>query len=391
MIILVATALLAIDDVDQVEIDDLRCKSRTQELLQTHPEDFHLSRNEHKVFHAIQREDAAEIQKLGSAMQLLKGPALEGFTPLCFAAFLGSEAAVEALLAVGADPNERCSYKGIGLTALQAAASSGNPCVVRRLLIAGADPNLPNSHGGSPLSRAATVGWGDIVELLLAAGARIEIDAAGTSPVQQAAVLLERGAMEALLRAGADPNMRSRRSDETPLHEAISTNLEIDDPEPIRLMLEHGADACAITDEFRETPLHLAAKFTPQRHEQIITWLVEHGAPLDAEDHRGRTALALAIRKSARIRAVSPDHDPLLAFALLRHGADVRIADEDGVTPLHWAVKLGNADLIRAIVKAGGSHLAENKRGETPLDIVKEHDDPMKRLELRRALAGGGG
>jgi ankyrin repeat protein len=59
---------------------------------------------------------------------------------------------VKALLAKGADPNQREKHK----TALHYAASSGNPNVVIALLQKGANPNLRDFHGETPLHIAAS-------------------------------------------------------------------------------------------------------------------------------------------------------------------------------------------------------------------------------------------
>lgn len=396
------------DVIKSVTIYDARCAK----VVEEQPEEAHdpaailsLPAEAAPIFHAIRDDDVDRIRSIGLTRDRIprvgersSGRALSGLNPLAYAAQIGSDVSTDVLLELGADPNESCHRLvfplGIagaeGVTPLIIACSrwSANPCVVRRLLLAGADPNLLSGNGVAPLTAAAGSGYSDVVELLLAAGARIEVDGSGASPVHTAArASLHRGAMEALLEAGADPNRAHRDSLSTPLHDAIKFNPLAVDPTPIRVMLEHGADA-TVPAEFGKTPLHIAAEYLDNAGaESIIPWLLEHGAPLNAVDEDGRTALALALSE----RHAEHNPSPVAAFALLRHGADVRIADEDGMTPLHWAVELGDADLVRAIVKAGGSHLAENKRGETPLGIVKEHDDPMKRLELRRALAGGGG
>jgi ankyrin repeat protein len=65
----------------------------------------------------------------------------------------------------------------------------------------------------------------------------------------------------------------------------------------------------------------------------------------------------------------------------LKKGADVKAANKDGNTPLHWAVRYGQLDVVKYLVEEKGADVnAANKDGNTPLhwavrygkwDIVK--------------------
>lgn len=88
------------------------------------------------------------------------------------AAFRGELAAVERLLAAGADPNRR--DKGSGGTPLMAAAGLGHLEIVKRLLARGADVNARNKQGQSAAVMASWADHRDVLRALMKAGARPE-------------------------------------------------------------------------------------------------------------------------------------------------------------------------------------------------------------------------
>lgn len=71
---------------------------------------------------------------------------------------------MRALLEGGANPDGRANDDW---TALTVAAREGHPAVVEVLLKAGADVNMPEGGGNTPLFWAAWGGQLEIVELLL--------------------------------------------------------------------------------------------------------------------------------------------------------------------------------------------------------------------------------
>lgn len=82
--------------------------------------------------------------------------------------------------------------------------------------------------------------------------------------------------------------------------------------------------------------------------------------------------------------------------ALLRQGADVRAAQPDGMTALHWAARRGDVDTAKQLLAAGAAVSATNRYGVTPLSLAcQAGDGPMVDLLLDRgadpntALRGG--
>jgi ankyrin repeat protein len=89
-------------------------------------------------------------------------------------------AITEALLTAGADVHR---VDRTGRTALHAAAQADN-AAVGRLLTAGCDPNQRAFDGSTPLHDAARGPWLATIELLLAAGSRVDlVDGTGSSPL----------------------------------------------------------------------------------------------------------------------------------------------------------------------------------------------------------------
>jgi hypothetical protein len=128
-------------------------------------------------------------------------------TPPLFEAIAAKNVArVRALLEQGADVNVACDYgEGGGEFPLDAAFSAGSKESVLALLDAGA--RLRHLHTASPLERAIELGWEDVVDRLLQAGADVnEYGHAG--PVFLHAVRQPRlQLVQRLLAAGADPNV----------------------------------------------------------------------------------------------------------------------------------------------------------------------------------------
>jgi hypothetical protein len=127
-------------------------------------------------------------------------------TPLGLASERGDIPAVNVFLRDGHDPDAPGPH---GNRPLHYAAYEGHSKVVELLLAGGrSDPNARNNTGITPLHNAAQCGHLECIASLVAAGGDVNVvDVDSAAPLHNAP---ERRAMEALLRAGADPNARRR-------------------------------------------------------------------------------------------------------------------------------------------------------------------------------------
>jgi ankyrin repeat protein len=217
-----------------------------------------------------------------------------GCVPLARAARVGHIALIELFLSRGAAIDAR---NLTGTTALYGAAENERHGSVALLLAKGADPNLAGPSGVAPLAAAAFKGNGRVVDLLLARGADPNaVDATGKSAMTYAAARGFALIVRRLLAAGVDPR-RAYGNDLTALMWAAGH--------------EEGVGARAALD--------------------VVELLLEAGAPIDAADNRGRTALMMA--------AEIGDAD--VVEHLLGRGADPAIADKSGKRALDLAANDG--------------------------------------------------
>jgi ankyrin repeat protein len=77
-----------------------------------------------------------------------------------------------------------------------------------------------------------------------------------------------------------------------------------------------------------------------------------------------------------------------IAMTLIRGGADVNLADNDGISPLHVAVVCNMREIIEALCNANAELNPRNEEGETPLEwaIQFDHHEAEALLRARGAV-----
>lgn len=199
---------------------------------------------------------------------------------------------VELLVKNGIDPG---AVNHQGETPLMLAAQEGNGKVVKVLLENGADANfgVGEENVRSALSRAAENGKADIVEALLAAGAKVDHEAMWQTVGGKGAARLK--IVNALLDAGADPN--GGRHITVLMHAASDAS-----PEVVQRLIEAGADVNACT--MHGTAAHRAIEENRADNLQV---LIDAGIDLSvpipgepSEDYPWQGMAALAYAKHER-------------------------------------------------------------------------------------------
>ena len=138
------------------------------------------------------------------------------------------------------------------------------------------------------------------------------------------------GSVEAvtlLMDNGADPNLASQTTGETPLHAAASRGFNDGATECVRLLLKAGANPNAKTKDgiptttysrdicvVGETPLHLAAAYGD---EMMMRSLIDAGADPSVKDSRGESPLTWFSRHQRTAVHVTV---PRQAMKLLAYG-----------------------------------------------------------------------
>lgn len=191
------------------------------------------------------------------------------------------------------------------------------------------------------LITAAERGDTAAIQRLLADGAAINAqDARGRTAVMAATHAKQVAAVDALIRAGADVNIRDQRKDNPFLYAGAEGLLDI-----LRLTIAAGADT-KLTNRYGGTALIPAAE---RGHVAVVEELLTHtDVDVNHVNNLGWTALLEAIVLSDG----GPRHQQIVQL-LIDHGADVTIADNDGVTPLLHARRSGYDAIERILVQAG--------------------------------------
>ena len=273
---------------------------------------------------------------------------------------------VKSCLAAGADLTTQGGLQA--MNPLQHAVSFSNPDVVTALLAAGADPNEKwRSVGGgwTPLYLAFERNEKHqlgVVKALIAGGASVHERSTGTDTALHTAAYHGKTpeVIQVLLDAGANPTDRNEYG-VTPTYDAASNeNLAV-----LEALLAAGGTVIDAIHNGR-TPLHSAANFNdnPAVTERIIA----EGANLEARDSWGRTSLHEAAGYENTAPAIR---------VLLKAGANLEARDDEGNTPLHRAAAyeglLGAhaGDAIKTLLEAGANPNARNGKGETPWDVAQ--------------------
>jgi len=232
------------------------------------------------------------------------------FSTVAEAAKSGDAAAVKALLKAGVDVN---AAQGDGMTALHWAATNGDVAMTQMLLSAGANVRATTRLGGlTPLHLATQSGQAQVAASLLAAGAEPNLaTATGATPLMLAARSGNAETVTRLVEVGADINAKEKTYGQTALMVAAG----LDRADVVRLLLARGADW-----KLASTVADLKALTTPEG------------------EGRGPAPVAGRVDVPGVTRG---------------YRYNELIGAQGGLTALHFAVRQGSANAVRALAEGG--------------------------------------
>ena len=300
-----------------------------------------------------------------------------GLTALLLAVRDGHTESVVAMLDGGANVNQLSPADQT--SPLLLATINGHFDLARQLIERGADPRLASDAGATPLYAVINKEW------------------APTSRTPQPTYHLQQNTsylqlMESLLKAGADPNARLKRSLWYTTYNR--DNLRVDfrgatpfwraayatDIPAMQLLLTYKADPTIHT--IRAAPRGRGG--APPGGADVPIRLDPSGFPPVPEGGPGIPAIVAAAGVGYGQGYAANDHRhapeswlPTVKFLVEKLGADVNARDANGHTPLHFAAARGDNLLIRYLVSKGADVKAVARNGQTTVDMA---NGPVQRI-----------
>lgn len=308
-----------------------------------------------------------------------------GETPLSLAKDLQKPACIEALLKVGASEAETKTKKlfrvleegdaaaftlllqdgfesdlidATGSTLALKAVQLGKPQCLAALINAKADLNKKNFDEVSPIYAAASLNI-ECLRMLIAAGAAVDTDCDGVTPVYIAVQKNRTDCLELLIAAKANVN---KPADDgcTPVYKAASEG----HPECLRLLI--GAGASVNIPLNGVSPLFRAAAMG---HAECVQLLIQAKADLEAQ----------YLNMTPLWRAAYNGHTECVRL-LLEAGANKNHMDPAGHGPAWAALARGHAECYQLITKWEGENVHVIQRPGVSMQVgaSRIHDRPNR-------------
>ena len=272
--------------------------------------------------------------------------------------------------------------QGIGGDALILAAQSGDEIICKLLLNRGANINYVDEEGRTPLDFAVLHGRVKVVQLLISQGAIINtVNIHGNTPLinststEISLILLQAGAYQTI----------DHLSDYvgTALHCAVCEgNLAT-----VELLLQYNANINAL-DKEDQTPLACAVE---NKAVEIVRYLISKGAFVNTVNLNGNTPLMYSVSSEmtqilleagayetidhrskdyisgTALHSAVCNGNLAIIRLLLDYRANINALDEDGRTPLAWAIIKSKIEVVQFLILKGARVDTVNVRGNTPL------------------------
>lgn len=285
------------------------------------------------------------------------------------AAMMGMKDEVAVLLEMGADPNVLTIQGSLsgpraaipGSNALLLASENGHTEVVSLLLAAGAAVDVQiKEHGNTALFLAATKGYTRIVQLLLAAQAGIEIrgESGQDTPLTRASFEGHADVVELLLEAGANVSAPTTLTSQDGLWTGGNALVQA----------VQGYDG-----RRGEDVQYLGEDSTSQLEARIVAMLLDAGADSTARDRFGSTPLIVAAASGS----------VLVVKELLRYRSAAELSInvstywEDN-TAIGYAAFNGFVEIARVLLDAGADPSVKNRKGLDAMDLARTPTPHMR-------------
>lgn len=223
--------------------------------------------------------------------------------------------------------------------ALRAASRYGYGNIVRILLNAGANVNAKGWDNGSALQQASVCGQEEVVRILLDAGADVNADEGPNGNALEAATC--RGSeviCQLILDAGASLDTRS-----SALHDALWHLSRLE------MLLEAGVDVDR-RGRYASTPLQTAVFYGL---DATVQTLIAAGADVNASDGQWRSAFATACQEG---------HSTIMQMLLNAEARLQELEHQQIDSSLYNAAKNGHEDAVKVLLDAGVDVEAQGER-----------------------------
>jgi len=298
---------------------------------------------------------------------------------------------IKLLLQYNALINQKNRY---GTTPLHLAVEKRNIEIIKLLLKHGANPYLTDKNKRTPLIKAIEENQFAIFKMILSASSQLFQKDDTALPFIRAVIKTKNQKIinhlmkkkefinyldkdkntvlimsvkynnfdfaKLLLEKGVNINHKNNKN-ETAIFYALKDKTKID-RKLISLLLEYDADL-NISSITKETPLHLVAKYDDL---DLVEQILEYQADLNVlENKNNSTPLYVAFKKDKI-------NKPIVKF-LIKKKSNLNIIDNQKYTALHYAVKTGDLNLVKRVLKYGADINGMVKQtGYTPLHLAAD-------------------
>ena len=302
-----------------------------------------------------------------------------GFTALHYASRDGYADAARLLLEAGANVDARAD--GDRSSAMVVAIINGQYDLAMTYLQRGANPNLASDDGVAPLFAVLNNEW-----------ALRTWYPQPTAGAQQQTTYLQ--LLEALLKAGADPNARTRSHIWYAAYNTGRMGVEFTgatafwraayalDVDAMRLLVRYGADPSIATMSY-------GAARRPNDQSGLAP--TPPGGPHVPPFHAASGVGYGTSRVAQQHRHVPDGWMPAAKYFLEELKVDVNMRDADGFTALHHAAARGDNEMIKYLVKQGADVMAVNRAGQTTVDMANSPEQRTQPFPATIALLEGMG